>query len=269
MAKLTQKEWAAVRAEWETGALSNRALGAKYGVDEAAIRQRSRNANQEGGAWVREANAVDKIHERATIRTIREQSAEGAELRNANELRADPVTREELRERVIDEAADVMAAATSQHLKRLDKAKGLADTWAGLLHEFLAPLPPGDPEKDAAVKAAVERRTEAAERLLAGKNDSIGNGLQTLMRMLESIQKQTRIAMGVEDRPKKVEMTGAGGGPIQTEQAHDVGVDLSAMPTEKLALLYQAVQVLEGQTERPPIPVPPGGEEEADGEATP
>ena len=263
MAKLTQKEWTSLRAEWETGAFSNRALGLKWGVDEAAIRQRARNANQEGGAWARDGSAMEKIHERATIRTIRDQSAEGAELRNANEVRADPVTREAIREQIIEEAATVLAEQTSQHLKRLEKAKTLADRWAGLLDTFLAPLPAGDPETSPALKAAISERTEAAERLLAGRTDTIGGGLQALMRMLESIQKQTRVALGAEDRPKKVELTGANGGPMQTENAHDVGVDLAAMPTEKLALLYQAIQVLEGETARPPIPVPPGGEEEA------
>ena len=243
MPSLNPDQWSVLRAEWETGAFTNRALAQKWGVDESAIRKRARDAKQEGGAWNRDPDSLDKIHERATIRTLRSQSAEGADELAAVQVRNDPVTREELRERIIDSAAEVLAVHTEQHLGRLEKAKGLADRMAEMLTVFLGPVPPGLPD-DPRVQAVVQARTEAAERLLAGRTDSVGGGLQALMRMLESIQKQTRIALGAEDRPKKMQLSGPDGGPVQTETVIDFP-DLSSMPTEKLALVYQAVLALE------------------------
>ena len=259
MAKLTEREWAGVRADWETGAFSNRVLGEKWNLDESAIRHRSNRANQPGGAWVRDLDSAGKILEKATLRTLRGLSAETADIRTADEIRNDSTTRQMIREKIVDDVADELAHHQTQHMKRLESAKVLADIWAQCLETYLSPLPEGEVDSPAVV-AAQAARAAAAERLLAGRTDSIAGGLQALVRMLESIQTQTRKALGVDDRIKRVEVTGANGQPIQHE--HDVRVkpvDLGNLPTDKLILLYQAIQIMEGQQGRPSIPVPPTG----------
>jgi hypothetical protein len=55
---------------------------------------------------------------------------------------------------------------------------------------------------------AFTRAAEARRLLLAGRGDGIGRHLVVWARMLESLQRQTRKALGVEDRERRAEPAG-------------------------------------------------------------
>src|SRR5215210_702828 len=77
---LTEDRWRAIRADWVTGAFSTRALAAKAGVSEKAIRLRASDPRQEGGPWQREGGTPRRQGRRmVTVRTLR-GSAEGRAL---------------------------------------------------------------------------------------------------------------------------------------------------------------------------------------------
>lgn len=201
--RLTEGRWLAIRAEWATGAFSTRALAAKAGVSEKAIRLRASDPRQAGGPWQRDGGTPRRQGRRmATVRTLR-GSAEGrallqapVEAREAAEARrgiaACPESRAAVREAVIETAAEALARHNLQHLRRLEALGALADRLGQLLADALAPTPKADEETST-------RAAEAGRLLLAGRGDGIGRLLMAHARMLESLQRQTRKALGLED----------------------------------------------------------------------
>ena len=81
--------------------------------------------------------------------------------------------------------------------------------------------------------------------------------MAALGQLAERAQKIRRVALGMDDRPKKVELTGANGGPIETVGVQRI--DYAAMPTAQLERIYAKVLLLAGEEGRPDIIVPPGG----------
>ena len=218
---LSEDRWRAIRAEWATGAFSTRALAAKAGVSEKAIRLRASDPRQEGGPWQRDGGTPRRQGRRvATVRTLR-GSAEGrallqvpADAREAAEARqriaACPETRAALREASIEGAAEALARHNLEHLRRLEALGALADRLGQLLEEALAPTHEGD-------EAAFTRAAEARRLLLAGRGDGIGRHLMVYAGMLESLQRQTRKALGVEDRARRAEPAGPPPMPLRAE----------------------------------------------------
>jgi hypothetical protein len=271
--QLTSADWAAVRAAWEAGS-SNRALHREFGVDESTIRTR---AKKDG--WQRDPAAAERVHLRAAARTIAAAAealppagpaphpASRTSIPHpaprardpAAEVLADPEARAELRDVAVDAAADVIVSVNVEALRRTQRLASTFDRFLGLVTDVLATPDPLDEE-------GLKRKAAAMETLFVGKGDGVASALSALARLGESIQNQQRKALGAEDRPKQVQLTGADGGPIATTRGGD-GPNLDGMTTAELEILYEAALLVEGKRQRPPIPVPPSDPPVGDGEA--
>ena len=248
---LPEDQWRAIRAEWVTGAFSTRALAAKAGVSEKAIRLRAADPRQEGGPWRRDGGTPRRQGRRvATVRTLR-GSAEGRALlqvpvdaREAAEAErrtaACPETRAALREAVIEGAAEALARHNLEHLRRLEALGALADRLGQLLADALAPTHEGDEE-------AFTRAAEARRLLLAGRGDGIGRHLVVYAGMLESLQRQTRKALGLEDRERRAERAGPPPPPpMPLRAASRPKLDLSRLSDAQRETLMALAASLEG-----------------------
>jgi len=249
---LTEADWAAMRQRYEVQGHSIRAIARDAGCDESLIRQRKK---KEG--WEQDPAALERIQERAAVRTLT------AALRSETPHSADrgvlrSEDRETLREEVIEQAADVIAEANRRALAKADHLDATFSTLSALVADLLSRPAESD-------EAAMRRKAEAMQTLLAGRSDTVTGAILALAKLAESIQGQRRKALGADDRPKQVQLTGAGGGPIQTENsgAVAVAVDYGKLSTEELTRLMEAASILEGKRERPPIPMPPGDPEPA------
>jgi hypothetical protein len=260
-AELTDIQWDAIRAAWESGA-SNRHLAAEFNVDESSIRYRAKKHG-----WVRDDAAIERIQSRGAARTLQVAAAPGsrtiphpAGTAGSRPAPADPLTPEErqkLREERVEAAADVIAEANLRALAKTDRLDAIFDQMHGLVADLLS-RPAADDE------AALRRKSEAANTLLAGRTDSVGGAILALAKLAESVQNQRRKALGADDRPKQVQLTGAGGGPIETASASVVvgaQIDYAKLSTAELEQLMAAASIIEGRKERPPVPVPPGDPE--------
>lgn len=293
--KLTPEQWASLRVEYEAGGASNLALAQKYGVSEKAIRKRAADTTQPGGAWRRGSlgPSVQEAAHRAATRVARAEARKKADLAGDGpsegpndgpngegpsddgpsggsrsdlpvplkpsyrypsiQAMADPAMRAAMREEIIEGVAEALAKANSDHLEhRVGPLKGLYRQLLKLLMEAMTTPDPDDRE-------AVERQARAQAALIVGRSDTLGSHLQALIKMAESIQNQERRALGVDDRAKRVELSGPGGAPIQAE--YTPVLDLTRLSTEQMQLLFDAAQLMEGGRERPPIPLPPGSDE--------
>lgn len=245
--KLTDEQWAAIQAKWATGATSNRQLAVVYGISEAAIRKK---AKTEG--WERDLAAINRVHDEAAVRTI--QAAFADEVRTRELAANSPETQAELREEVTERAIASIVEFNINHLSRVAKLEGTAGRVQELIDIWLAD-DDGSPE-------ATAKRQAAADRLFVGRGDGMSSVMTSLARTSESIQNQIRKAIGADDRAQRVELSGPGGSPIQTEGS---AIDFSQLSTADAAVLYEAARVMEGKRERSPIPLPPAGPGE-DGE---
>jgi hypothetical protein len=244
---LTEDRWRAIRAEWATGAFSTRALAAKAGVSEKAIRLRAGDPRQEGGPWQRDGGTPRRQGRRVvTVRTLR-GSAEGrallqapidarAEAEERRRIAARPETRAALREIAIERAAEALARHNREHLRRLEALRALVARLRQLLWDALAPTPDGDEE--AAIRAA-----EARRRLLAGGNDSIARLLLVLARVLDSVQRQTHRALGLGDRVRRAEPPGPP--PVPPGPATRPALDLSLLSDAQMEMLRSVAATLE------------------------
>ena len=267
MPEITTEQWAALRAEWEAGLGSNRQLAARYGVSEAALRKRATKEH-----WAKQATAaVEQVHDGATLRTLErlgeadaQQQAGGAQagaqkqVRTSNTRVPPPLLNEEergeLSAEALERATEALAGFNIEHLDRLKRLQQTADRIQDLLDLYLSFPLEGDSDE---VKAHRDRCQQAASLLMPGRTDGMPALMQALAKMRDSVQQQIRRMFGADDRARKVEVTGKGGGPVQLEGAPVI--DLTAMTTEQLETVFSAVLVLEGQKPRPPIPMPPTG----------
>lgn len=245
---LTEDRWRAIRADWVTGAFSTRALAAKAGVSEKAIRLRAGDPRQQGGPWRRDGGTPRRQGRQVvTVRTLR-GSAEGrallqapidarAEAEARRRIFACPETRAALREVAIERAAEDLARQNLEHLRRLEALGALVDRLGQLLADALAPIPEGDEE-------ATARAARARRLLLAGRGDGIARHLVACATVLESLQRQTREALGLEDRARRAEEP-ACPPPVPPEAATGPKLDvsrLSAFELEALRLLAPSLQ---------------------------
>ena len=253
-AALTDEQWSALRAAWEAGT-PNRALAAQYGVDESSIRYRAKK-----GAWQRDEAALERMQAQGQARTLlgaaNPASPHGfphpAPRGIARESLLTDEDRARLREEHVEAAADVIAAANLAALAKVTRLDATFERLTSLLADALT-TPADDDE------AGRKRRAEALNVLLAGRSDSITSTIMAQAKLAESIQNQRRKALGADDRPKQVQLTGAGGGPIQTENhTATTVVDYSRYTTAELEELMRAAAIIEGRQERPPVPMPPG-----------
>ena len=181
-----------------------------------------------------------------TVRTLR-GSAEGrallqapidarAEAEERRRIAAIPETRAALREIAIDSAAEALARHNLEHLRRLEGLRALADRLRQLLWDVLAPIPEGDEE-------AASRAAEARRRLLALGGDGIARLLLVLARLLESLQRQTHRALGVEDRRRRAEPPRPP--PVPPRAAARPKLDLSRLSAAEMEMVMEAAAILE------------------------
>lgn len=253
-AALTDEQWSALRAAWEAGT-ANRALAAEYKVDESSIRYRAKTRG-----WQRDEAALERIQAQGQARTLlgaanpasRRGFPHPALRGTARETLLTEEDRAKLREAHVEAAADVIAAANLSALAKVTRLDATFERLTELLGDALTA--PADDDA-----AGQKRRADALNVLLAGRSDSITGTIMAQAKLAESIQNQRRKALGADDRPKQVQLTGAGGGPIQTEnQTATTMVDYSRYSTAELEQLMQAAAIIEGRQERPPVPMPPG-----------
>ena len=275
MPALSPEEWLALRAEWEMGTVSNLALAAKFNVSEKAIRKR---AVSEG--WARSPAALAAAQSVAVARAVLEHdeaSRPKSEPSDPSDRReklapkersdhssdfsdpSDPEDQEnnqptslvaEARELTIDRVAEVMKVGVLRDLRRIDQ---LSETFDQLHRHVTKLLFVMTDHKDPDL--------EVLEVLADGK-DAIASKITALTRLAESIQVQRRKALGMEDRPKRVELSGVDGAPIEhqhevTQTERKLVLDFAKMPTAELEAYQRLVEFMEGGTERPPVPAPP------------
>jgi len=252
---LTEERWRAIRAEWVTGAFSTRALAAKAGVSEKAIRLRASDPRQEGGPWQRQGGTPRRQGRRiVTVRTLR-GSAEGRALLQApidarveaeerRRIAALPETRAALREIFIESAAEALARHNREHLRRLEGLRALADRLRQLLWDVLAPIPEGNEE-------AASRAAEA-RRLLACGGDGIARLLLVLAKLLESLQRQTHRALGVENRRRRAAPPRPS--PVPPRAAARPKLDLSRLSAAEMEMVMEAAAILEDTGGEQPAP---------------
>jgi uncharacterized coiled-coil protein SlyX len=253
---LTEDRWRAIRAEWVTGTFSTRALAAKAGVSEKAIRLRASNPRQEGGPWQRDGRTPGRQGRRmVTVRTLR-GSAEGrallqapidarAEAEERRRIAASPEVRAALREIAIDNAAEALARHNLEHLRRLKLFRALINRFGQLLWDAVAPIPEGD-------EAAATRAAKARRLLLAGRGDGIARNLVAYARLLESLQRQTHKALGLEDRVRRLEPPGPP--PVPPRTAALPALDLSQLSDAEMEALKTVAALLEDTRGEQPAP---------------
>jgi hypothetical protein len=127
--ELSAADWAAIRARWEVGSSSLRALAREFGIDEGTIRHRR---GKEGGT--RDEEALERIQARGQVRALEVEATGSAGVPHSagsvprgvphSAPPAEPAevldaeARAELREAAIDQAADVIARTPGDHLDR-------------------------------------------------------------------------------------------------------------------------------------------------------
>jgi hypothetical protein len=120
MPRLTAEAWARVRAEWEIGLTSTRALAAQHGVSEKAVRKR---ATDQRDSWRRDTEAERRARAAAHEATLQGLSR----LRSAQEVRADAQMLGEVRHAAVSDAADAIAAANLWHLAMAAELRAMFD----------------------------------------------------------------------------------------------------------------------------------------------
>lgn len=285
MAALSPETWAAVRGEWEVGATSTNALAQKYGVSEKAIRKRAI-----AELWQRDPGALIAAQNAGVMRGIvtHDQAKRPAKqprapivpppridgpVRGSEPLRSessDPhppqpesgpssldlaqrtareTVADDVRDRAVDYVAEIMAKGTVRDLERIDRMSETFDALHRHVMEILeGPGPDVDPQDRELMEA------------IAGSRDTIAAKVTAMAKLSESIQAQRRRAVGMDDRPRQVELSGPNGAPIQqvVREEKALVIDFAKLSTAQLEAYHDLALQLEGNTERPPVPAPPG-----------
>jgi hypothetical protein len=131
MPTLTPEGWTRLRAEWEVGLTSTRALAARHGVSEKAIRKWAADRRE---PWQRDSEAERRARAAAHAATMRGF----ARFRSAREIRADPDQIDEFRDTAVSDAAEAIAAANLRHLAMAAELRATFDALSQALTYSLA-----------------------------------------------------------------------------------------------------------------------------------
>jgi hypothetical protein len=267
---LTAADWVALQKAYENGQLV-RVLGREFGVNDKTIRDR---AKRDG--WVKPDKAKQQQLHHVAQRAGIEGPVAKAVLRRASQplppretpqgpRSAEAVREDDLRgafEEAIELLGDavfearqrLMDRANSHTLGNIDRLQALFDRQMDLL-TVAASMPLAEDEP------AQHRKSEALGYLLAGRGDSIGGHMAVLMKLAIEIQTVTRKALGITEMPSQHQhkhlhtLTAAGSGELTTsEERMQV---MARMSTAQLSQIWHASRLLEGNIERPGIPLPP------------
>jgi uncharacterized coiled-coil protein SlyX len=168
-----------------------------------------------------------------------------AEAEERRRIAASPEVRAALREIAIDNAAEALARHNLEHLRRLKLFRALINRFGQLLWDAVAPIPEGD-------EAAATRAAKARRLLLAGRGDGIARNLVAYARLLESLQRQTHKALGLEDRVRRAEPPGPP--PVPPRTAALPALDLSQLSDAEMEALKTVAALLEDTRGEQPAP---------------
>ncbi len=230
----TPVDWAAIQAEWRIGVLSNYALAEKYGISETRIRQRAKKEK-----WVRDiSEEVRKRAKQLKVERIAKEAGDAkidgirAKMREAlenggipEEGSPSPSLTAPHTDPIVEAAAEVKIQIVAEHCARAKRYREIADLYIALLNKYL--------------KGSPEEKAEAAKTLFGGRQ---GDNLQAAMKVavdaVEKVQKIERQNYDIEGDPRKIEISGPNGGPIQKE------LDLSSLTVEELIALENLAEKL-------------------------
>lgn len=285
MPSLTEEQWLALRAEWETGIHSNRKLAEKWGVSETLIRRK-----RDDQGWTRDSRTPRTIRERArkvveehvranTDEGVRTEGSQDANITSEQDnvfafpVRANTVantlpppkdrSRPELRRPKVELPEDVRERIADQA-----KVVAVETAISNIAEATIKQL------EDAAMVRAVVRRygelvqailsgdehaaNQAAGRILASDKETLSSAISTLIRAAEGAQKIERQALGIEERKQvSVKLNEAPGGVVRQEAGQTV-IDPSQLPDEQLIALQGLLEIVDGQT-KTELPLPPRG----------
>jgi hypothetical protein len=171
---------------------------------------------------------------------IREAELKGA-FEEAMGLIGDAVV--EAKQRIVERAA-------ATDLGNVDRLQALFDLHMGLL-ELAASSPALEDER------GQRRKSEAMAYLLCSRGDSITGHLLAVTKLASEIQTITRKALGVADPPKQLNVNHQRQAPTKSTVSEERMQQLARMTTAQLSQIWHASRLLEGNTERPDIPMPP------------
>jgi hypothetical protein len=199
---LSSDDWQTIRADWTAGTFSNRALAARAGVSEKAIRLRASNPHQEGGPWQRSTSAPPLGFRRITRRHLSRFLKEQAELqaltiahREAEVQRqalAQRAALSERREILIEQATDPLTRENFEHLRRLEVAQNILDHLYRNLMSALATPSSGDAK-------AISNSIRSRAILFRSPRDSLSRYVLVHVQALESAQRQIHRALGLDE----------------------------------------------------------------------
>jgi hypothetical protein len=198
---LSRDDWQAIRADWTAGTFSNRALAARAGVSEKAIRLRASNPHQEGGPWQRSTSAPPSGPGRITRRHLSRFLKEEAELqalaiaRHEAEVQrqvlAQRAALSERREILIKQGTDPWVRENLEHLRRLESAQKVTDHIYRHLMSAMATPSSGD---EKAIRDSIRSRAI----LFRAPRDSLSRYVLGHAQALESIRQQLDRILGLD-----------------------------------------------------------------------
>jgi len=214
MPALTREGWRRVRAEWEIGTTSTRALAARHGVSEKAIRKRAADARD---PWLRDADAEHRARaaaHRATLQGL-------ARSMSAREVRTDLDTTNALRDAAVSDAANEIAAANLRHLAMAAELRAMFEALCQ------------------SVTHALERNAGAqGYGGLVGRG-GIARSLMTLAKLALAIQQIERTALAMGDTSGSAEpRPNHAGGALA-----DLPIRIEDLSTEELSALVRLVEL--------------------------
>lgn len=258
---LSTARWEAIRAEFSIGS-SVRGLARRYGVDESTIREKSRNQR-----WVYDPQAAMRVQDVADRRIAESLVARrGSGLPGAPgpapsgsaglEHEAGPASMAELLDRfrielvqaAVDAKTELIAHATLAALEQAEALQTVFDLYIQLLTDALRRPAPGD-------VAGAARQAEAMSLLLAASGDRLSRHATAVGDLADRIQRQVRKALDM-DKPPRQAPPALAAVPVPPKPASTI--DFSRWKLEDALKVLEAIRILDGYQERPPIPVPPG-----------
>lgn len=240
---LSEESWMALKAEWETGVLTDRALAEKYGIDQKAIKYR---AEREG--WKRISGSTAEVVRLEIQNRVKSEVSDPKHIRKKHKPVEEMVPVEKralLREVAMEHAIRTMAEATTSQLARAAELKVLFTDYANKIRDVLA----GD---DEAARAA-------AERILSSPTANIATAIAALTNMAEKIQKMERLALGIDQSPGAENIGRRDQNPLVLTNDGDTGlpvIDVTSLPDAQLVALRELATMTD-KKRTTELPLPP------------
>lgn len=297
MPEMSPEQWKACRSEYEMTAISVRALCRKYGLSTGTISQRiardgwkkdedalaaiaaaaryippsypgdtpptppGQGGGQGGGHQGADTPSVETSPTDTGSDAQKVGRTAPDEVRTPLVISGDDVsvvlpairTGDPVKDAVAETVRGIVVVETEKELRRIDALEVTYDAYHAALKTFLT----GDRNG--------QEWADAAALILAGRNDSVAGTVQAVTMMRDKLHTNRRRALGLEQPTKHqhahLHMGAQPGAPgaADVPPADQRLPDLSKMDTAQLEALYSLGLVIEGEKERPPVPVPPGG----------